>query len=72
MTRSDLIAGYIGQTASQTDEVIMDALGGVLFIDEAYSLSEATASGSGQDYGAEAIAQLVLAMENQRDKLCVI
>ncbi len=72
VTRSDLIAGYVGQTAKQTDEIIKEALGGVLFIDEAYSLSEARAFGGGQDYGPEAITTLISAMENHRDKLCVI
>src|SRR5262249_25330639 len=72
VTRADLVGGFIGQTENKTREVIEKALGGVLFIDEAYSLSEPRAGGSGQDYGATAIAQLVPAMENFRDKLCVI
>lgn len=66
--RSKLVAGYVGQTAIQTNAVIDSALDGVLFIDEAYSL----APGSGSDYGGEAIATLLKRMEDQRDRLVVI
>lgn len=66
--RSGLVAGYIGQTALRTSEVIQSALGGVLFIDEAYSL----ATGSNEDYGQEAINTLLKAMEDHRDNLVVI
>ena len=67
-SRSGLVAGYIGQTAIKTQEVINKALGGVLFIDEAYSLvSEAK-----NDFGMEAIETLLSAMENNRDNLVVI
>ena len=66
--RKDLVAGYIGQTAQKTSEVIQDAIGGVLFIDEAYSL----ASESKNDFGTEAIATLIKAMEDQKDRLVVI
>ncbi len=66
--RSDLIAGYVGQTAIRTKEAIDEALGGVLFVDEAYSLT----SREGQDYGAEAIETLLAEMENNRENLCVI
>ncbi len=66
--RKDLVAGYIGQTAQKTSEVIQDAMGGVLFIDEAYSL----ASGFKNDFGAEAVATLIKAMEDHKDKLVVI
>ena len=66
--RSGLVAGYVGQTALKTQEVIQSALGGVLFIDEAYSL----ASGGEQDFGREAIETLLKAMEDHRDDLIVI
>ena len=66
--RSGLVAGYVGQTALKTQEVIKSALGGVLFIDEAYSLS----SGGEQDFGREAIETILKAMEDHRDDLIVI
>ncbi len=66
--RSKLVAGYVGQTAIQTNAVIDAALDGVLFIDEAYSL----VSGGASDYGKEAIATLLKRMEDQRDRLVVI
>ena len=66
--RSGLVAGYVGQTALKTAEVINSALGGVLFIDEAYSL----ASGGENDFGREAIETLLKAMEDHRDDLVVI
>ena len=66
--RSGLVAGYVGQTALKTAEVIKSALGGVLFIDEAYSL----ASGGENDFGREAIETLLKAMEDHRDDLVVI
>ncbi len=66
--RSKLVAGYVGQTAIQTNAVVDAALDGVLFIDEAYSL----AGGSAADYGREAIAALLKRMEDQRDRLVVI
>jgi SpoVK/Ycf46/Vps4 family AAA+-type ATPase len=66
--RSDLIAGYVGQTAIKTREVIDRSKPGVLFIDEAYSLTPS----SHVDFGHEAIATLVKAMEDFRDEFAVI
>lgn len=66
--RSGLVAGYVGQTALKTAEVIQSALGGVLFIDEAYSL----ASGGENDFGREAVETLLKAMEDHREDLVVI
>lgn len=66
--RSGLVAGYVGQTALKTQEVIQSALGGVLFIDEAYSLS----SGGENDFGREAIETILKAMEDHRNDLVVI
>ncbi|MFN8077827.1 MAG: AAA family ATPase [Kineosporiaceae bacterium] len=63
--RSELVAGYLGQTATKTSEVIAGAVGGVLFIDEAYALA-------GDQYGQEAIDTLVKEMEDHRDDLVVI
>jgi ATPase family associated with various cellular activities (AAA)/AAA lid domain len=67
--RSGLIGGYVGQTALKTKQVIESALDGVLFIDEAYSL---TRSKSENDFGAECVATLLKAMEDHRDSLIVI
>jgi len=66
--RSGLVAGYVGQTALKTQEVIQSALGGVLFIDEAYSL----ASGGENDFGRESIETILKAMEDHRDDFVVI
>jgi len=63
--RSELVAGYLGQTAVKTAEVVANAVGGVLFIDEAYSLT-------GDQYGTEAVDTLVKEMEDRRDDLVVI
>ena len=68
--RSDLVGGYMGQTAQKTKEIIDSAIGGVLFIDEAYSLSPGKNDQS--DYGAEAIEILIKAMEDYRDDFIVI
>jgi len=66
--RSGLVAGFVGQTALKTQEAIKSAIGGVLFIDEAYSLS----SGGENDFGREAIETILKAMEDHRDDLIVI
>ena len=66
--RSGLVAGYVGQTALKTQEAIKKAIGGVLFIDEAYSLS----SGGENDFGREAIETILKAMEDHRKELIVI
>ncbi len=65
--RSGLVAGYIGQTALKTQEQIQKALGGVLFIDEAYALASRQ-----EDFGQEAIDTILKAMEDHRDDLIVI
>ena len=66
--RSELVAGYVGQTAIKTAEVIEKAKGGVLFIDEAYALTNR----GGTDYGQEAVDTLLKAMEDNREDLVVI
>lgn len=70
VSSKDLVAEYVGQTAPKTNAVIEKAMGGVLFIDEAYSL--ASGSGQGNSYNEEAIATLIQGMENYRDNLVVI
>ena len=70
VSSKDLVAEYVGQTAPKTMAVVEKALGGVLFVDEAYSL--ASGDGQGNSYNEEAIATLIQAMENYRDNLVVI
>ncbi len=70
VSSKDLVAEYVGQTAPKTMSVIQKALGGVLFVDEAYSL--ASGNGQGNSFNEEAIATLIQAMENYRDNLVVI
>lgn len=66
--RSGLVAGFVGQTALKTQEVLNSAMGGVLFIDEAYTL----ANSSDNDFGQEAIDTILKSMEDHRDDLVVI
>ena len=69
VTRDDLVGQYIGHTAPKTKEVLKKAMGGVLFIDEAYYLYKPD---NDRDYGSEAIEILLQVMENQREDLVVI
>jgi probable Rubsico expression protein CbbX len=69
VTRDDLVGQYIGHTAPKTKEILKKAMGGVLFIDEAYYLHRPD---NERDYGQEAIEILLQVMENQRDDLVVI
>ena len=66
--RQSLVGGYVGQTAIKTSELINKSMGGVLFIDEAYSLTE----GGGSDFGREAVETLLKRMEDQRGEFIVI
>ena len=65
--RSGLVAGYVGQTALKTREVLESALGGILFVDEAYALA-----GGSQDFGQEAIDTIVKFMDDHRENIIVI
>lgn len=66
--RSGLVAGFVGQTATKTQEKITEAMGGILFVDEAYTLAKE----GGNDFGQEAIDTILKAMEDHRDELVVI
>jgi len=68
VSRGDLVAGHVGQTAIKTEQVFRRALGGVLFIDEAYAL----ASSSSNDFGKEAVDTLIKLIEDHRGDICVI
>jgi len=72
VARPDLVASIVGGTAIKTTEMFTKAIGGVLFIDEAYTLSAGNNGGGGPDFGREAIDTLVKLMEDHRDEVVVI
>jgi SpoVK/Ycf46/Vps4 family AAA+-type ATPase len=74
VSRADLVGGYLGQTAIKTKEVLDEALGGVLFLDEAYMLTPGGEQGADDDdiFGQEALDTILAFMENHRDNLLVI
>ncbi|MDR7208622.1 AAA family ATPase [Flavobacterium piscis] len=67
--REGLVAGYVGQTAAKVDNAVQSSLGGVLFVDEAYALTQ---NAFGNDYGAEAVNTLLKRMEDHREDLAVV
>ena len=69
---SDLVAGYVGQTSIKTKELVERAMGGVLFIDEAYSITDSRGNAGGDDFGRQAIAALIKEMEDSRGQFAVI
>jgi stage V sporulation protein K len=71
--RAELVGAFLGETAIKTEAALKSAIGGVLFVDEAYSLSDPSSDrGSNEDYGREALTSLIAGMENHRHELCVI
>ena len=70
--RCDLIGKYVGHTAPMTQKMIEKSLGGILFIDEAYSIASYIQDEGSRDFGAECIATLLKEMEDKRENLCVI
>lgn len=69
---SDLIAGFIGQSALKTKELVKNAMGGILFIDEAYAITEGQGGRGGDDFGKKAVAALIKEMEDHRGEFAVI
>ena len=69
---TDMIAKYLGQTGPKTKELIENALDGVLFIDEAYAITDGSGDSGANDYGKEALSVLIKMMEDHRDRLVVI
>jgi stage V sporulation protein K len=67
--REGMVAGYVGQTATKVDTVITESIGGVLFVDEAYALTQ---NSLGNDFGAEAVNTMLKRMEDHRDDLAVV
>ncbi len=67
--REGMVAGFVGQTATKVDKAVQESLGGVLFVDEAYSLTQ---NSLGNDYGAEAVNTMLKRMEDHRDDLAVV
>ena len=69
---SDLVAGFVGQTSLKTKDLVKQAMGGILFIDEAYAITEGGPNSGGHDFGKKAIAALIKEMEDHRSEFGVI